>query len=408
MIEWQPFGQKSVDFLQNPVHLDARINILEGSVRSSKTVTLIPKFLCYLKDGPPGLIVITGVSKDTIFDNVLNDLFDTVGKSHYMYNQSSGIITMYDRQIKVIGAKDEGSEKYIRGKTIAGAFCDEVSLMPERFFKQLLNRMSVKGAKLYATTNPDTPLHYLYTEFITNETKLKSGMVKDIHFTLDDNPNLDEEYIEFIKNAYTGLWYKRMILGMWVVAEGAIYDMVDDDLNYYDQMPDGLKARCNRTIAIDYGTTNPMVFGDFYDDGTTLWLDDLYYYNSKIEGKQKTDSQYADDLEKFIAAEYPNFIIVDPSAASFKAELQQRGYRVKDADNEVNDGLRMTATMLGRRLLKINKSKCKKFKEEQQGYVWDEKAAKKGEEKPLKENDHVMDMVRYQVKTLIHPSRLIA
>jgi len=212
-MEFQLFGEKITRFILSPIENDARINILEGSVRSGKTVGMIPKWINYIKNGPKGLLVITGVSKETIFDNVLQDIFDTVGSDNYKYNHQTGLIQMFGRKIKVIGAKDEGSEKYLRGKTLAGAYCDELTLMPEKFFKQLLNRLSVKGAKLYATTNPDHPNHFLYTEYITSEKKLKSGMVKVYHFELDDNPNLDEEYKTFIRGAYTGFWYLRMKVG---------------------------------------------------------------------------------------------------------------------------------------------------------------------------------------------------
>jgi len=406
MIEWQPFGKKSIDFIFTPLESDARINILEGSVRSSKTVTMIPKWLNYIKNGPKGLLLMTGVSKDTIYDNVLIDLFDTTGSGAYTYNRQTGDLIIYGRKIKVVGAKDEGSEKYIRGKTLAGAYCDELSLMPESFFKQLLNRLSVKGAKLYATTNPDSPMHYLNKEYITDETKIKSGMVNIIHFELDDNPNLDDDYKTFIRNAYTGLWYKRMILGLWVMAEGAIYDMWTNE-NIYEKIQVGVESTCRRFISIDYGTTNPMVFLDIYDDGVNVWVKNEYYFDSRKSNTQKTDSQYADDLIKFIGDEYPETIILDPSAASFKAELRQRGLRITDADNGVNDGIRMVASLLAQRKLKVNKA-CNNLIEEIQGYVWDDKAIKRGEEKPLKTKDHACDAMRYFVKTKIKAYRLIS
>lgn len=269
-MEFGLWGQKALDFIYNPIANDAFINILEGSVRSGKTVAMIPKWINYIMTGPKGLLLITGVSKDTIYDNVLNDLFDTIGEDNYEYNRQSGDLTIYwytdgikcQRRIKVVGAKDEGSEKYIRGKTLAGAYCDELSLMPEKFFKQLLNRLSIRGAKLYGTTNPDSPYHYLYAEYIADEVKLQKGMVRDYHFELDDNPNLPEDYKENIRNAYKGMWFKRMVLGLWVLAEGIIYDMFSDDLIFDDDsnvFTESTKAKSRRYIGIDYGTTNPMV-----------------------------------------------------------------------------------------------------------------------------------------------------
>jgi PBSX family phage terminase large subunit len=413
-MEFQKWGRKAIDFICIPPAEDAFITILEGSVRSGKTVSMIPKWINYIMTGPPGLLLMTGVSKDTVYDNVLNDLFDTLGDNHYKYNRQSGELDVFweskggacSRRIKVVGAKDEGSEKFIRGKTLAGAYCDELTLMPEHFFKQLLNRLSVKGAKLYGTTNPDSPMHYLYKEYITNDAMIRDGVVKDIHFMLDDNPNLPDEYKANIRRSYSGMWYKRMILGMWVLAEGLIYDMVSDAMLYTDdELNKTMRSRCRRYIAVDYGTKNPMVFLDILDDGETVWVDREYYWDSRAMQRQKTDAQYADDLVDFIGDEYPDFIIIDPSAASFKLVCQGKGFRVKDADNSVNDGIRVTAMLISQGRLKVNR-KCTSTLAEFQTYVWDEKAAANGKEQPLKVNDHSMDALRYYCKTMVAKWRL--
>lgn len=413
-MEFQKWGRKALEFICTPPSDDAFITILEGSVRSGKTVSMIPKWINYIMTGPPGLLLMTGVSRDTVYDNVLNDLFDTLGDNHYKYNRQAGELDVFweskgdtrSRRIKVVGAKDEGSEKFIRGKTLAGAYCDELTLMPEHFFKQLLNRLSVKGAKLYGTTNPDSPMHYLYKEYITNESMLQDGVVKDIHFMLDDNPNLPAEYKANIRRSYSGMWYKRMILGMWVLAEGLIYDMVSDAMLYNDDdLNKTMRSRCRRYIAVDYGTKNPMVFLDILDDGETIWVDREYYWNSRAMQRQKTDAQYADDLADFIGDEYPDFIIIDPSAASFKLVCQGKGFRVKDADNSVNDGIRVTAMLISQGRLKLNR-KCTNTWAEFQTYVWDEKAAANGKEQPLKVSDHSMDALRYYCKTMVTKWRL--
>ena len=409
-MDFQKWGEKALNFIERPIEEDSFINILEGSVRSGKTVAMIPKWINYIVTGPQGLLLMTGVSKDTIYDNVLNDLFDTIGKDNFHYNRQSGEILIWwtaedgdhERRIKVVGAKDEGSEKFIRGKTLAGAYCDELTLMPERFFKQLLNRLSVPGAKLYSTTNPDSPGHYLYKEYIINDQKRESGLVNVTHFNLDDNPNLTEDYKTNIRGSYSGMWFKRMILGLWVLAEGIIYDMFSEETCVFDDevFTNTMKSRCRRYIAIDYGTKNPMVFLDIYDDGDTTWVMREYYWNSRAEQRQKTDAEYGDDLVAFVGDELPDFIIIDPSAASFKLVCQGRGFRVKDANNDVNDGIRVTAMQLTRGKIKINRS-CEHMIEEFQSYVWDEKAARNGEEKPVKQMDHSMDALRYYIYTML-------
>lgn len=409
-MEVSQFGAKAHRFISTPYSDDATITILDGSVRSSKTFSMIPKLLFKIlpAQGHKGTGLITGVSKDTIKRNILNDIFTFVGEGNYSYNKNTGELDLMGYPIQVIGAKDEGSEKYIRGGTFAWAYGDEISLMPESFFKQLLNRLSVPGARFYGTTNPDSPFHYLYVEYITDPERLASGMVNVIHFRLDDNPSLSRGYKQFIRKAYSGVFYLRYIEGRWVVAEGAIYkDCWSDDL-IFDELPHKLtspEGYLERFVAIDYGTTNPMVFLDIVDDGKTLWVTKEYYWDSKKEGRQKTDSQYADDLLAFIAGNNVSAIVLDPSAASFKAELRTRGLFVKDADNEVIDGIRMVSTMMNLRYVRIHRD-CVKTIAEHQSYAWNEKRADKGIEEPVKANDHTCDALRYGVKTKIKPWRL--
>ena len=414
----QPFGEKAYKFISNPIEDDAKITILHGSVRSSKTWAMHPKILQLVKhfSKVQGMGVITGVSKEAIYDNVLRDLFNIIGEKNYSYNRQTGDLRLFmEPGIKVIGAKDEGSEKYIRGKTVKWAYGDELTLMPESFFHQLLNRMSPPGARFYGTTNPDSPYHHLYTDFINDKKKLDSGLVRSIHFCLDDNPNITEEYKNFIKASHSGVFFQRAVEGKWVVAEGAIYrDSWSDDLIYTDMdRPVDLYVRSvERLIGIDYGTANAQVYLDILDDGKTLWIDNEYYWDSQKEAKQKTDSEYADDLEKFIArgegkpTQYAQTIL-DPSAASFEAELINRGIPVLPADNEVLDGIRMVASMLKLKMIRIHE-RCVHLIEELQNYSWDEKACARGDEKPVKEKDHSCDTLRYTVKTKIPEWRLAA
>jgi len=406
------YGAKAEAFILTPIAEDARITILEGAVRSQKTWAMHPKLRFLNATGPEGLGIITGVSKNTIYDNVLRDLFDFVGKGNYHYNRQTGDLELYGKPWKVVGAKDEGSEKYIRGITLAKAYCDELVLMPETFFKQLLNRLSVKGAKLYATTNPGSPFHWLYKEYITDPEKLAAGIVNVIHFTLDDNPSLSEEYKNFIKSAYKGVFYQRFIEGKWVVAEGAIYKDAWSAENLFDDSDieriNLLQNYVDRYVGIDYGTTNPCAFGDFLDDGETLWMLNEYYHDSKAASYQKTDGQYADDLDKFMPPD--GQIIIDPSAASFKAELIQRGM-VSFGDDDINtdnrvlDGIRMVSAALAKKKLRIHR-RCIHAIEELQAYAWDEKSAQRGEEKPIKDHDHMPDLIRYVVLTKMPAWRL--
>jgi PBSX family phage terminase large subunit len=412
VLELRPLGAKAYEFAFRHPKRDARINILEGSVRSSKTTAMLVKMGALCCYHPGGRKIITGVSKQTIYRNVLNDLFDMLGESNYSYNRQSGELILAGDKWEVIGAKDEGSEKYIRGATLGLAYADECSLIPRSFWLMLLNRMSVKDARLYATTNPDNPFHYLKSEFLDNAELRRRGDLWSQHFTLEDNPHLSPDYIEFVKRAYTGVFYKRYIEGLWVMAEGAIYaDSFTDDLLFDDTTaPIGLTAPggyFERLIGVDYGTTNPCVFLEIFDDGQTLWVWREYYWDSAKQMKQKTDAEYADDLKAFIGPVNDAQVVIDPSAASFKVELIKRGVFCIDADNEVLDGIRMVSTMFSRKLVRVHK-RCVNFIKEHQTYAWDPKKAQRGLEEPIKANDHTCDGFRYPVKTKINAWRLAA
>lgn len=410
-----PFGTKAYLFAHRKPENDKRINILTGAVRSAKTWAMIPKLIELLRYKVSGTRIITGASKVSIYQNVLNDLFDIIGPANYTYSRMSGELTLFGQHWRVIGAKDEGSEKYIRGSTIGIAYCDELSLMPQSFFNMLLSRMSPAGARLYATTNPDSPYHWLKKEVIDN--KEMAAILWTQHFTLFDNPNLTEEYRADVKRMYTGVFYSRFILGLWVLAAGAIYrDVLAEDLFYTDaQRPPALRGRgghITHYVAIDAGTVNACVFIDLYDDGYRIWADREYYWDSREQRLQKTNGQYADDLIQFVGGYGPNGdtrewpgIIIDPSAASLKVELIQRGFFILDANNEVEEGLSKVSTMLSLKKLRINRS-CTNGIREMMTYSWNEKKAEAGIEEPLKEHDHWPDALRYYIQTLIDNYRL--
>jgi PBSX family phage terminase large subunit len=407
-----PFSPKSRAFIKRPPSEDRRYNLLCGSVRSGKTWTMLAKLLLLCRYNVAGLRVIIGQSKQTVMDNVLRDIFEFAGPKNYRYNAQSGELWLFGVLWLIIGAKDEGSERFIRGKTIGIAYVDEATLVPQSFWLMLTSRMSPKGARLYATTNTDSPHHYLYRDVINNAEM--ADLVWYQVFTLEDNLSLDEETRDIYRRQYSGVFKKRFIDALWVAAEGSIFgDAWDDVRNLYDadSRPIGLLGQGGhqrRFVAIDYGTTNAFSALDCYDDGRILWFEREFYWDSKVKKQQLTNSQYADKLEEFIRA-HPTRpeIILDPSAASFRIELQNRGWKVTSADNEVIDGIRQTASMLERGLIRFNKASCPTYPQ-LCSYAWDEKASKRGEEAVLKLNDHFCDSVRYVCKTKISPRRLMA
>jgi PBSX family phage terminase large subunit len=226
-----------------------------------------------------------------------------------------------------------------------------------------------------------------------------------------DNPNLTGAFVESQKQLYTGFFYKRFIEGLWVVAEGSIYkDSWSEELLYdLKDEPPGLRqegGHQQRIIAVDYGTTNPMVFLDIYDDGKLFWVVREYYWDSAVQMRQKTDAEYVDDLVEFIGPKNDAKVIVDPSAASFKAEMLKRGPWHVDADNDVNEGIRIASMILNQRLVRFCRQTTQMTIQEMQTYAWDSKAAQRGEEKPLKVHDHGPDAFRYFAKSEVPHWRL--
>ena len=404
------FGPRAKLFALRPPEQDWPINLLEGAVRSGKTWCLHPKamYCCLYPVG--GRKIITGVSKQSVYNNVLSDLFRIIGPRNYSYTRNSGELRLFDANWLGIGAKDEGSEKYIRGLTVGVALCDEVSLMPQSFFQMLLSRMSPEGARLYGTTNPDSPYHWLKKDYLDNRELREKRILRSQHFTMDDNPNLTPEFVESQKKLYTGFFFKRFIEGLWVVAEGSIYkDSWSEELLYHlKDEPANLRweGHCQRIIAVDYGTINPMVFLDIYDDGKLFWVAREYYWDSAAEMRQKTDEEYVNDLVDFIGPAKNAKVIIDPSAASFKAEMSKRGIWHVDADNELNDGIRIASMVLNQRLVRFCRQTTPRTIQEMQTYSWDSKAAQRGEEKPFKSHDHGPDAFRYFAKTEVPHWRL--
>jgi PBSX family phage terminase large subunit len=380
-------------------HSDARINIWEGAVRSGKSHSVILRFLHYLLHGPKGTLIAVGKTNAALKRNFVDPLLEMLGVDVKYYAGKQEIV-LYGRTVILVGANDERAEGKIRGNTYAGALVDEGTLLPESFFITLLARLSVPGAKLFITTNPDSPFHWLKKNYIDRSDDLD---LKTFKFSLEDNPSLTQQFKDSLKSEFRGLWYQRYIEGKWVLAEGSIYDFFDEKLHCIDFSP----TTCRYfSCGVDYGTTNPCAFNLVgYDPSgfPNLWVEDEYYWDSREKNRQKTDTEYAEDLKRFLSGRHVKAIYVDPSAASFKAELIKMGFSgIVDANNDVLDGIRFTSKLLSNGTLKIAK-KCQNLIKEFGTYAWDAKSIKLGEDRPLKQNDHLLDSLRYVLHTHFKP-----
>jgi PBSX family phage terminase large subunit len=413
---FQPFSRKQKQvftwWLPNSPHKDKDAIICDGSVRSGKTLAMSLSFVMWATETFDGEnLAFCGKTIASLRRNVIIPLLRGLRSRGYhaeehLTNNSITISRLgRTNEFYLFGGRDERSQDLIQGVTLAGTLFDEVALMPESFVNQATARCSVEGSKYWLNCNPAGPYHWFKENWI-DQAKEKNAL--HLHFTMEDNLSLSEKVKARYRSLYSGVFFQRYILGLWVMAEGVIYDMWDVVLNTFDDSDVSAATwlQSQRYIAVDYGTQNPMVFLDIWDDGETVWVRNEYYYDGRATGHQKEDSEYADDLQKFVGTVYPRYLIIDPSAASFKIAAKRRGYRVKDADNDVLDGIRSVATLMSRRKIRVHRHNCPNLLKERASYVWDEKAAQRGIEQPLKQTDHSMDALRYFVFTMLRKHRI--
>jgi PBSX family phage terminase large subunit len=412
-VEIAPLRGKQLDSARMA---DARSNIWEGSVRSSKTISSLVAWIKFVRSGPEGNLLMSGRTERTLKRNIIDILTEMLGPARCRYNQGAGEVMLCGRRVYVAGANDDRAQDKIKGLTLAGAYVDEVSTVPQSFYVMLLTRLSVEGARLFGTTNPEGPAHWLKQDYLDKASvwldhdgtvKRADGLdLARFSFRLRDNPHLPPAYIEALAAEFTGLWRKRLIEGLWVVAEGAVYDMFDTERHVVDVCPVIKRWVC---CAIDYGTTNPfhaLLIGVGID--RRLHVVSEFRWDSRTRHRQLSDAEYSAKLREWLASVQfpgsqlhgvtPELVVVDPSAASFRVQLFQDRLRPVMADNEVLDGIRTVSSLMSSDRLSIHRS-CRHLIDELQGYCWDEKAAKKGDDAPLKQDDHGVDALRYGIAT---------
>jgi PBSX family phage terminase large subunit len=390
----------------------ARLNIWHGPVRSGKSIASLIRFIDYVAhDGPKtGEFFMIGKTVHALRRNIITPMEEMLG-SECVYRKGDQIIRLWGRTINVVGANDEGSETRIRGSTSAGTYGDELVLWPAGYFRMATSRMSITGSKLFGTTNPDSPQHWLKKDYID---RAKEVNARCFTWGLRKNSFLDAEYIDQIEKEYTGLWRKRFIDGLWVLAEGAIYDMFRDE-RHIIQRPETKPDQY--IVGVDYGTDNPACFvliavKEIGPGIKIAWAEREYYWDSSATLRQKTDLQYANDMKDFVAERSHRdvnvwAIYVDPSAASFKLELERKGfYQVEDANNDVADGIRTVSRMLHQGRYKIC-AECEQTVKQKASYVWDPKKAKRGIEQPIKTDDHAVDAERYALHSYFGPDSVL-
>jgi PBSX family phage terminase large subunit len=401
-----PLSLKQIDYVVNST---AFVNLAEGSIRSGKTVVSLLRWLMYVAVAPRGgELVVVGRTRDSLNRNVFGPLMDPslMGPMARFtkYTNGASTATILGRTIHVLGASDAKAEKVLRGLTCAGAYVDELTVISEEFFQQLLGRCSVEGAQIFCTTNPDSPAHWVRRRFLDRLGQLEDWRVW--HFDLDDNPVLSEKIKARYRRMYTGLWFRRFILGEWVAAEGAVFDMWDPARHV---VPWARLPAMQRMLALgaDYGTTNAstgLLLGLGAD--RRLYLVDEWRHDPQHAQHRLTDGQLSASLRSWLGTphlprggpEQPEWVAVDPAAASFRLQLYRDGLTPQEADNDVSRGISLLATLLAEGQLLVS-DRCEGFIREAPGYSWDPKATEDGTDKPLKVADHSLDGGRYAVAT---------
>lgn len=405
--KFRPFSLKQKKLLMwwtdSSPYRDYDMVVAEGAIRSGKTISMIDSFVTWsLAKHRNQNFIMAGKSMGALKRNVLEPMFQILtakGIDYHYHRSENPHVIIGTNTYYLFGASNESSQDVLQGLTAAGAYLDEVALFPKSFVDQAIGRCSAEtegnAAKIFFNCNPGGPYHWFKLEYID---KAKEKKIYVLHFTMEDNLSLSQKVKDRFYRMFSGVFFKRYILGLWVMAEGVIYDLFDKDKH---TVPTIERPYDKYYVSCDYGTLNPTAFGLWGRCEGVWYKVKEYHYDGRKQNRQKTDEEYCDDLIEFVGDIRISSVIIDPSAASFITALKKRKkFGVKHAINDVIDGIRNVASALSEGQIKYNDC-CKETFREFNSYVWDEKAADRGEDKPLKENDHQMDADRYFVNTVV-------
>lgn len=392
------FSEKQRQILKFPYSGKTAL-ICDGAIRSGKTSVMSLSFILWAMGNFNGCnFGICGKTVSSADRNVIKPLLGIKYlKEHFSvkYSRSDHILTM-SRAAKtnyffVFGGKDESSYMLIQGITLAGVLLDEVALMPQSFVNQALARCSVTGSKYWFNCNPDNPQHWFYTEWVQQPEK-RNAM--HLHFLLTDNPSLSAEKIEEYYSQYSGVFYRRYILGEWVQADGLVYPMFSTEKHVIHDLP----PTGRHFISIDYGIQNPFSAGLWrLYDGIAYRIAE-YYHDGRKTKQPRTDEEHYAKVEKLAGDLYIERVVVDPSASSFIETVYRHGkYSVDKAKNDVIPGIATVSSLLQSGRMQFAEN-CTNSIREFKVYSWDEK---KKHDAVIKEFDHAMDDIRYFASTIL-------
>lgn len=391
------FSDKQWEFILNA---NAKWNIAHGAVRAGKTMAVNFRFMQEVHKCPDNHIAMIGYTSETIYRNVVKLILEdpTFEMFRPFCKWTDHRLLYRDKTIRAFGASNEGAVGAIQGQTFSLVLCDEITLYPDSIIDMIDSRLSMPHSKAFATCNPSTPTHKI-KQWVDRAVEGDPDYY-ELKFLMDDNLFLTPDYKARMLKASTGLHRKRNIEGHWCMAEGAIFDCFDKRIHVIEKPRHAAEYWI---AAVDYGTINPFACvligvntGKFTQTGKYLWVEKEYYWDQSKKGRQKTNGEFATDLVELLEPYGVKNIYIDPSAAAMKEELRRKGFHPVDANNEVEQGIQMVANQLAVGNLFVMDC-CPNLIREIEGYVWDAKAAKKGYDEPLKQNDHAVDALRYAI-----------
>lgn len=392
-------SEKQLDVLAFP-YSSYQTLICDGSVRSGKTASMSVAFVTWIMENYDGKdFILLGNTVKAVTRNVVNAILGTKWlRERYSMEYSAGnaVLTIskgsVTNKVYVFGANHARSYEPIQGMTAAGAFVDEAALCDREAFNQALARCSVPGARFFFNCNPAYPTHWFREEWIL---RARERNALHLHFTMDDNPSLDADTRRRYETMYSGSFHDRYVKGLWVVAEGLVYQL--DGVDYTCTREEAL-GQGEWYVSCDYGITNPFCALLWRVTNDRAYVVDEYYFDSRREGRRKTDAEHMDAVERLCAGRNIEALVIDPSATSFKEEVWRRGrLDVWDADNAVIDGIAVTDQMLHNGAILIC-DECVNGIAELGMYRWDDKKAK---DAVIKEHDHFCDAMRYMAYTVL-------
>lgn len=377
-----------------------------GPVSSGKTMGSLFAFMHAVDQCPDSQIWMLGHTSSTIYDNCIRLLLEpkapgmpdplAVFRPFCAWKKGDRALIFRDKEIGTIGAKDAGAAGAIQGKSMSLAYCDEITLYPEYIIDLIDTRLRNPHSKAFASMNPSHPSHKV-KQWIDKAAEGNPDYYA-LQFMLDDNPYLDDAYKNRIKNSLSGIFYQRNYLGLWCLAEGAIFDFFDRKLHTGPVPP-----RCAEywVAGIDDGSSNNFAClligintGKSIQDKPMRWVEKEFVWDCKARGRALTMAEKREYVMEFLEPYAVKALYIDPSAAALKTEFRRFGVAVVDADNDVRNGIEFMVSQMHSGFLRVM-SECKHTIREIESYVWDPKASEKGEDKPYKKDDHCLDAMRY-------------